>query len=83
MIKHTIHLVLIFLIEKCSVLIGIFVFSRQIRYFILEIYVPCILVVLVSWIGFYLDREDAVDRASLGKINKKILVLLIISNLNF
>ncbi len=47
-------------------IIATFKLKRQISYFILQIYVPCILVVLLSWVGFYLDREDTLDRVSLG-----------------
>lgn len=53
--------------ENHSTLIGGFRLRRQISYFVLQIYVPCILVVLVSWFGFYIDRFDTVDRVSLGK----------------
>ena len=54
-------------------IVASFKLKRQISYFILQIYVPCILVVLLSWVGFYLDREDTLDRVSLG--NQLILYL--------
>ena len=33
-----------------------------------QVYGPCILLVVISWVSFWLNREATSDRISLGKI---------------
>ena len=35
--------------------------------FCLEVYVPCTLIVVLSWVGFWLNREATSDRVRLGE----------------
>jgi gamma-aminobutyric acid receptor subunit alpha len=55
------------LIETFSQLVAIFKLKRQLSYYITQFYVPCILIVFLSWIGFYLDRDDIVNRVTISK----------------
>jgi gamma-aminobutyric acid receptor subunit alpha len=32
-----------------------------------KVYVPCTLIVVLSWVGFWLNREATSDRVTLGK----------------
>jgi Neurotransmitter-gated ion-channel transmembrane region len=36
-------------------------------YFLIQVYVPCILIVVLSWVSFWLNREATADRIGLGK----------------
>lgn len=35
-------------------------------YFLIQVYVPCILIVVLSWVSFWLNREATADRVGLG-----------------
>ena len=35
---------------------------------LLQVYVPCTLIVVLSWVGFWLNREATSDRVGLGEI---------------
>ena len=32
-----------------------------------QVYLPCALIVVLSWVGFWLNREATSDRVTLGK----------------
>ena len=36
---------------------------------LLQVYVPCTLIVVLSWVGFWLNREATSDRVGLGEIS--------------
>ena len=40
-------------------------------------YLPCTLIVVLSWVGFWLNREATSDRVGLGKIVLSILSILL------
>lgn len=54
-------------IELFSVLQVSFNLRRKQGYFLIQVYVPCILIVVLSWVSFWLNREATSDRISLGK----------------
>ena len=35
--------------------------------FVIQVYGPCVLLVVISWVSFWLNREATSDRISLGK----------------
>ncbi|KAK8784464.1 hypothetical protein V5799_009172 [Amblyomma americanum] len=35
-------------------------------YFLIQVYVPCILIVVLSWVSFWINREATADRVGLG-----------------
>lgn len=40
---------------------------RHMGSFLIQVYGPCILLVVLSWVSFWLNREATADRVSLGK----------------
>ncbi|XP_022235360.1 gamma-aminobutyric acid receptor alpha-like, partial [Limulus polyphemus] len=49
-----------------SVLQVNFNLSRHMGYFLIQVYVPCILIVVLSWVSFWINREATADRVGLG-----------------
>ena len=43
-----------------------FQLQRHMGYFLIQIYVPCTLIVIISWVNFWINREATADRVSLG-----------------
>ena len=35
-------------------------------YFLIQVYVPCALIVVLSWVSFWINREATADRIGLG-----------------
>ena len=55
-----------------SVLQVVIALQRHTGYFLIQIYLPCTLLVVLSWVGFWLNREATSDRVGLGnKMNMK------------
>lgn len=50
-----------------SVLHVNFNLQRHMGYFLIQVYVPCILIVVLSWVSFWINREATADRVGLGK----------------
>ena len=44
-----------------------FKLKRHMGYFMINFYVPCSLLVIISFVGFWINREATADRISLGK----------------
>jgi hypothetical protein len=41
--------------------------QRHMGNFLIQVYGPCVLLVVLSWVSFWLNREATADRISLGK----------------
>ena len=54
-----------------SVLQVVIALQRHTGYFLIQIYLPCTLLVVLSWVGFWLNREATSDRVGLGKSTSK------------
>ncbi|XP_068726094.1 gamma-aminobutyric acid receptor subunit alpha-6-like isoform X1 [Montipora capricornis] len=54
-----------------------FTFSRRIGYYLINFYVPCIIMVVMSWISFWMDRECIGDRIALGITTVLTIVFLL------
>ena len=59
--------------------------QRHTGYFLIQIYLPCTLLVVLSWVGFWLNREATSDRVGLGEkplqnpfVNKGRMLILIL-----
>ncbi|RXG68468.1 Gamma-aminobutyric acid receptor subunit alpha-6 [Armadillidium vulgare] len=52
--------------EKYSLLQVNFILQRHTGYFLIQVYVPCILIVVLSWVSFWINREATSDRIGLG-----------------
>ena len=55
-----------FLTGKYSCLKVELIFKREFSYYMLTIYVPCCMLVIVSWVSFWLDQNAIPARVSLG-----------------
>ena len=51
-------------------------FSRSMGYYIIQVYVPSSLIVMMSWVSFYLDRKSAPARVGLGVTTVLTMVTL-------
>ena len=51
-----------------STLLVSFHLQRHMGNFVIQVYGPCVLLVVISWVSFWLNREATSDRISLGKI---------------
>jgi gamma-aminobutyric acid receptor subunit alpha len=47
-------------------------------YFLLQLYIPCTLIVFLSWVGLWLNREATNDRINLGVTTVLTLIFVII-----
>ena len=64
---HTNYLMLYFSEGTYSILQVVIALQRHTGYFLIQIYLPCTLLVVLSWVGFWLNREATSDRVGLGK----------------
>ena len=53
-------------VEQVSTLFVNFALRRHMGYFVINIYIPCSLLVAISWVGFWINREATSDRITLG-----------------
>ncbi|KAL3266712.1 hypothetical protein HHI36_010873 [Cryptolaemus montrouzieri] len=51
---------------KYSMLLASFHLRRHMGNFLIQVYGPCVLLVVLSWVSFWLNREATADRVSLG-----------------
>ena len=51
--------------EHSTLVVG-FLLQRHMGNFVIQVYGPCILLVVISWVSFWLNREATSDRISLG-----------------
>ncbi|XP_064483347.1 gamma-aminobutyric acid receptor alpha-like [Ornithodoros turicata] len=49
-----------------TVLLVNFQLKRHMGYFLIEVYAPCTLLVVLSWVSFWINREATADRIALG-----------------
>lgn len=76
------HLMLIS--GEFSVLQVNFNLQRHTGYFLIQVYVPCILIVVLSWVSFWIHREATSDRVGLGNANCRLKIKLASwRNINF
>lgn len=45
----------------------VFALRRHVGYFLIQLYLPCVLIVFLSWVGLWLNREATNDRINLGR----------------
>lgn len=48
-------------------------FKREFSYYLIQIYIPCCMLVIVSWVSFWLDQGAVPARVSLGEFSFYIL----------
>ncbi len=49
-----------------SYLLAEFLLKRHMGHFMINVYVPCTMLVILSWVGFWINREATGDRIALG-----------------
>ncbi|XP_076042745.1 uncharacterized protein LOC143026366 isoform X2 [Oratosquilla oratoria] len=64
--------------EEISTLTVVFSLKRLTGFFLLQVYVPCILIVCCSWVAFWITKKDVPGRVALGA-----LTVLSMTNLGF
>lgn len=52
--------------------------KRHTGYYLLQVYIPCFMLVILSWVSFYLNREATSDRSCIG-----IMCVLSLATLSF
>lgn len=57
---------LLFLTGEYSCLKVDLLFKREFSYYLIQIYTPCCMLVIVSWVSFWLDQGAVPARVSLG-----------------
>ncbi|XP_050094954.1 gamma-aminobutyric acid receptor alpha-like [Anopheles aquasalis] len=53
-------------VSEYSMLLVSFHLQRHMGNFLIQVYGPCVLLVVLSWVSFWLNREATADRVSLG-----------------
>ena len=51
-------------------------FSRSMGYYLIQVYVPSSLIVIMSWVSFFLDRASAPARVGMGVTTVLTMVTL-------
>ncbi|XP_074610647.1 glycine receptor subunit alphaZ1-like isoform X1 [Acropora palmata] len=67
--------------EKFSILTATFYFHRRIGYFLIQVYFPNIFVVVLSWIVFWMEKDDIGNRMALG-ITTILTIMFLLGSLN-
>lgn len=55
-----------------------FELKRHTGFYVLQVYIPCIMLVILSWVSFFLNREATSDRSCIG-----IMCVLSLATLSF
>ncbi|XP_064637702.1 gamma-aminobutyric acid receptor alpha-like isoform X2 [Lineus longissimus] len=63
-----------------STLIVHFELQRHMGYFVIQVYLPCSLLVVLSWVAFWINREATADRIALGITTVLTMAFLGIDN---
>lgn len=58
-----------------SQLIVNFELEREVGHYIMDYYVPSIMLVVVSWVSFWLDPNAVPGRTTLGKYYNNIMII--------
>ena len=58
-----------------------FSFQRRIGYYLIQIYFPTIFVVMLSWIVFFMEKDDIGNRMALG-ITTILTIMFLLGSLN-
>lgn len=70
-----------FLLGNFSTITVTFSFKRRIGYYLIQVYFPDIFVVALSWIAFWMDKDDMGNRMALG-ITTILTIMFLLGSLN-
>ncbi|RUS78341.1 hypothetical protein EGW08_013892, partial [Elysia chlorotica] len=65
-----------------SILSVFFDFRRHTGFFLIQVYLPCCLLVILSWVSFWINREATSDRISLGATTMLTMTFLVLDSRN-
>ncbi|WAQ99505.1 GBRA4-like protein [Mya arenaria] len=65
-----------------SVLAVHFYLRRHMGFFVINVYVPCLLLVVLSWVSFWINREATSDRIALGTMTVLTMTFIGLDNRN-
>lgn len=71
----------VFSVGNFSTITATFSFQRRIGYFLIQVYFPNIFVVMLSWIVFWMERDDIGNRMALG-ITTILTIMFLLGSLN-
>ena len=71
----------IFPLGSFSTVTATFSFQRRIGYYLIQVYFPDIFVVILSWIVFWMDKDDMGNRVTLG-ITAILTIMFLLGSLN-
>jgi len=71
----------VFTIGNFSTITVTFSFQRRIGYYLIQVYFPDIFVVALSWIVFWMDKDDMGNRMALG-ITTILTIMFLLGSLN-
>ncbi|EDO28562.1 predicted protein, partial [Nematostella vectensis] len=54
-----------------------FIFRRRLGFYLINFYVPCVVMVIMSWIVFWMDSSSIGERISLGITTILTIVFLL------
>ena len=57
---------IVFLLGNFSTLAAVFRFKRQLVFYLFQDFIPTVLIVALSWVGFWIDERSVPARVSLG-----------------
>ena len=58
-----------------------FLFERRVGYYLIQVYLPDVFVVALSWIVFWMDKKEMGDRMALG-ITTILTIMFLLGSLN-
>lgn len=70
------HMLYLYISAEYSMLLVYFHLQRHMGNFLIQVYGPCILLVVLSWVSFWLNREATADRVSLGESSYSSLLII-------
>lgn len=65
------------MVLDASILKVYFKMQRQQGFYILQIYTPCTLIVVMSWVSFWINKESSPARVALGKLKSFLSSILL------
>jgi hypothetical protein len=63
---HKITTLLFFILGQYSILKAVFVFERRLGYYLIQVYIPCIFLVVLAGLSFWVDARATPARVALS-----------------
>ncbi|KAJ7336016.1 Gamma-aminobutyric acid receptor subunit alpha-4 [Desmophyllum pertusum] len=73
--------IVVFAIGNYSIVTVTFSFKRRVGYYLIQVYFPDMFVVALSWIVFWMDKDDMGNRMALG-ITTILTIMFLLGSLN-